>query len=269
MNPSFNNLFSVKGKVALVTGGSRGIGEMIAAGLLANGAKVYISSRKAEACDAAAKRLSEAYKGECISLPADLSQMSGVESLAERISKQEKKLDILINNAGVAWGAPIDQFPEVGWDKVMDTNVTAVFFTTQKLLPLLRAAGTAENPARVINIGSIDGLKAAIFSTFSYGASKAAVHHLTRFLAAHLTKEHINCNAIAPGPYPTWMLSTGVGFGGKTDDVDWDVIGKNNPSGRVGTPEDIAGLTIFLCSRAGNYVVGQVIATDGGIVGTS
>lgn len=269
MQPDFKNLFSVKGKTALVTGGSRGIGEMIAAGLLANGAKVYISSRKAEACDAAAKRLSETYKGECISLPADLSQMSGVESLAERITSKEKKLDILVNNAGVAWGAPIDQFPEVGWDKVMDTNVKAVFFTTQKLLPLLRAAGSAESPARVINIGSIDGLKAAIFSTFSYGASKAAVHHLTRFLAAHLTKEHINCNAIAPGPYPTWMLSTGVGFGGKTDDVDWDVIGKNNPSGRVGSPEDIAGLAIFLCSRAGNYVVGQVIASDGGIVATA
>ena len=269
MQPNFTNLFSVKGKVALVTGGSRGIGEMIAAGFLANGAKVYISSRKAEACDATARRLSEAYKGECISLPADLSQMPGVESLGERLSKMESKLDILVNNAGVAWGAPIETFPEIGWDKVMDTNVKAVFFTTQKMLPLLRKAGTAESPARVINIGSIDGLKAAIFSTFSYGASKAAVHHLTRFLAAHLTKEHILCNAIAPGPYPTWMLSTGVGFGGKTDDVAWDVIGKNNPSGRVGTPEDIAGLALFLCSRAGNYVVGQVIASDGGIVGTS
>jgi 2-deoxy-D-gluconate 3-dehydrogenase len=151
----------------------------------------------------------------------------------------------------------------------MDTNVKGVFFLTQKLLPLLRAAGAAGDPARVINIGSIDGLQAAIFDTFSYGASKAAVHHLTRFLAAHLTKERILCNAIAPGPYPTWMLSTGVGFGGQTEDVDWNSVGKNNPSGRVGTPQDIAGLAIFLASRAGEYVVGQVIASDGGAVGTS
>jgi 2-deoxy-D-gluconate 3-dehydrogenase len=148
MYPDFKDIFSVRGKVALVTGGSRGIGEMIAAGLLANGAKVYISARKAEACDATAKRLSETYKGECISLPADLSQMDGVKSLAERLSAREKSLDILINNAGVAWGAPLDDFPEVGWDKVMDTNVKGVFFTTQKMLPLLRKAGTAESPAR-------------------------------------------------------------------------------------------------------------------------
>jgi 2-deoxy-D-gluconate 3-dehydrogenase len=269
MYPKFNDIFSVRGKVALVTGGSRGIGEMIAAGFLAGGAKVYISARKAAACDETARKLSEAYKGECISLPADLSQIDGVKSLAERLSARESKLDVLINNAGVAWGAPLDDFPEVGWDKVMDTNVKGVFFTTQKMLPLLRKAATAENPARVINIGSIDGLKSAVFSTFSYGASKAAVHHLTRFLAAHLTKEHILCNNIAPGPFPTWMLSTGVGFGGKTDEVDWDVIGKNNPSGRVGTPEDIAGLAIFLSSRAGQYIVGQTIACDGGVVGVS
>ncbi len=269
MTTTFDGLFSVQGKVALVTGGSRGIGEMIAAGLLAAGAKVYISSRKAAVCDATAKRLSEAYQGECISLPADLSVMEGVTSLATRLADLEPRLDILINNAGAAWGAPIDAFPEVGWDKVMDTNVKAVFFLTQKLLPLLRKAGAEGAPARVVNIGSIDGLKSATFDTFSYGASKAAVHHLTRFLAAHLTKERILCNAIAPGPYPTWMLSTGVGFGGETETADWDRIGRNNPSGRVGTPEDIAGLAIFLCSRAGEFVVGQVIASDGGVVGVS
>ncbi|OYU68781.1 MAG: 3-oxoacyl-ACP reductase [Alphaproteobacteria bacterium PA2] len=269
MANDFNNLFSVKGKTALVTGGSRGIGEMIAAGLLAGGAKVYISSRKADVCDATAKRLAETYGGECISLPADLSQMSGIVSLAGRLSEAEARLDILVNNAGAAWGAPIDEFPEVGWDKVMDTNVKGVFFLTQKLLPLLRKAGAAGEPARVINIGSIDGLKSAAFDTFSYGASKAAVHHLTRFLASHLTKERILCNAIAPGPYPTWMLSTGVGFGGDTENADWDRIGQGNPSGRVGTPQDIAGLVIFLSSRAGEYVVGQTIASDGGAVGTS
>jgi 2-deoxy-D-gluconate 3-dehydrogenase len=268
MQSDFTNLFSVRNKVALVTGGSRGIGEMIAAGFLANGARVYISSRKADVCDATASRLMERFGGECISLPADLSQLAGVEKLARLLSERESRLDILVNNAGAAWGAPIDSFPEAGWDKVMDTNVKAVFFLTQKLLPLLREGAKGE-PARVINIGSIDGLKSAAFSTFSYGASKAAVHHLTRFLAAHLTRERILCNAIAPGPYPTWMLSTGVGFGGETENADWERIGRGNPSGRVGSPEDIAGLAIFLSSRAGEYIVGQVIATDGGVVGTA
>ncbi len=268
MKNDLTNLFDVSGKTALVTGGSRGIGEMIAAGLLANGVKVYISSRKAAACEETASRLQEQFGGTCVALPADLSTVDGAEGLAKRLSEQEDKLDILVNNAGVAWGAPLDEFPEKGWDKVMDTNVKGVFFLTQKLLPLLRKSGTAENPARVINIGSIDGLKSARFQTFSYGASKAAVHHLTRFLAAHLTSEHINCNAIAPGPYPTWMLSTGVGYGGETDGVDWDAVGQGNPSGRVGTPQDIAGLVIFLSSRAGSYIVGQVVASDGGVVGT-
>jgi 2-deoxy-D-gluconate 3-dehydrogenase len=269
MAEKFDNLFSIKGKIALVTGGSRGIGEWIAAGFLAHGAKVYISSRKAEACEATAKRLAEAYGGQCIALPADLSQIAGVESLAKRLSERESKLDILVNNAGAAWGAPFETFPEAGWDKVMDTNVKGVFFLTQKVLPLLRQAASAASPARVINIGSIDGLKSSAFDAFSYGASKAAVHHLTRFLAAQLTREHILFNAIAPGPFPTWMLSTGVGFGGKTEGVDWRAVAERNPSGRMGTPQDIAGLAIFLCSRAGEYVVGQTIACDGGIVGTS
>ena len=269
MSMQLNDLFSIKGKTALVTGGSRGIGEMIAGGFLANGAKVYISARKADACAATAKRLSEAYGGECIALTADLSQLAGVESLTKQLSERESTLDILVNNAGASWGAPLELFPEVGWDKVMDTNVKGVFFLTQKLLPLLRQAARATSPARVINIGSVDGIKAATFDSFSYGASKAAVHHLTRFMAAHLTKEHILFNAIAPGPFPTWMLSTGVGFGGETENVDWQLVGKHNPSGRVGTAQDIAGLAIFLCSRAGEYVVGQTIACDGGVVGTS
>ena len=269
MSPNFQNLFSVKNKVVLITGGSRGIGEMLAAGFLSNGAKVYISSRKAAACEETANRLMAAYGGQVIALPADLSTVEGCASLANQLSAKEDKLDVLINNAGAAWGAPLETFPEAGWDKVMDTNVKGVFFLTQKVLPLLRAAASATSPSRVINIGSIDGLKSAAFSTFSYGASKAAVHHLTRFLAAHLTGEHILCNAIAPGPFPTWMLSTGVGFGGATEDVDWDKVGKGNPSGRVGSPEDIAGLALFLSSRAGEYVVGQVIACDGGIVGTN
>jgi 2-deoxy-D-gluconate 3-dehydrogenase len=268
MQASFDDLFNLKGKTALVTGGSRGIGEMIAAGFLANGVKVYISSRKADVCDATAARLAQTYGGECASLPADLSQMAGIESLAARLSERETKLDILVNNAGASWGAPLDSFPESGWDKVMDTNVKGVFFLTQKLMPLLRKAAE-DSPARVINIGSIDGLKTAAFETFSYGASKAALHHLTRFMAAHLTKERILFNAIAPGPYPTWMLSTGVGFRGETENVDWGAVGKRNPSGRVGSPEDIAGLAIFLSSRAGEYVVGQTIASDGGVVAAS
>jgi 2-deoxy-D-gluconate 3-dehydrogenase len=269
MTAEFSDLFSIKNKIALVTGGSRGIGEMIVAGFLAHGAKVYISSRKAQACDETAARLARTYGGECMSLPSDLSQMSGVTSLAERIAQRENRLDVLVNNAGASWGAPIDEFPEVGWDKVMDTNVKGIFFLTQKLLPLLRKAGAEGSPARVINIGSIDGIKTSAFDAFSYGASKAAVHHLTRFLAAHLTKERILCNAIAPGPFPTWMLSTGVGFKGETEGVDWEQVGRRNPSGRVGGAEDIAGLAIFLSSRAGEYVVGQTIACDGGVVASS
>ncbi len=257
------DLFSIEGKVALVTGGSRGIGEMIAAGFLANGAKVYISSRKAEVCDETAKRLQSDFGGECISVPADLSNIEGCEALAGELARREKKIDILVNNAGVSWGAPIEDFPEIGWDKVFDTNVKGVFFLTQKLLPLLRASGSAEDPARVINIGSIDGIKNPIFETFSYGPSKAALHHLTRGLALHLTKENIIVNSIAPGPFPTWMLSTGVGGGGDTD-IDWSAVAKGNPRGRVGTPEDIAGLAIFLSSRAGAYVVGETITCDGG-----
>ena len=269
MAESFDGLFSIKGKVALVTGGSRGIGEMIAAGFLAQGAKVYISSRKADVCEATAKRLAAAYGGECIALPADLSRMAGIEALASGLQQREKQLDILVNNAGASWGETLDAFPEAGWDKVMDTNVKAVFFLTQKLMPLLRAAAAGPSPARIINIGSIDGLKNSSFDAWSYGASKAAVHHLTRFMASRLTGDRILCNAIAPGPYPTWMLSTGVGFGGKTEDVDWASVGQRNPSKRVGSAQDIAGLATFLCSRAGEYVVGQVIASDGGIVGSS
>ena len=261
------NLFSIEGKVALITGGSRGIGEMIAAGFLANGAKVYISSRKAEVCDATAKRLQEEYGGECISVPADLSNLDGINALADKIS-QDDNLDILVNNAGASWGEPIDEYSEQGWDKVMDTNVKGVFFLTQKLLPLLRKSGDAEDPSRVINIGSIDGIKTGLFDAFSYGPSKAALHHLTRVLAASLVKENIIVNAIAPGPFPTWMLSTGVGGGGDVD-IDWSSIGDTNPRGRVGTPEDIAGLAIFLSSRAGAYTVGQTITCDGGVVASS
>ena len=261
-----NDLFSVSGKVVLVTGGSRGIGEMIAAGFLANGAKVYISSRKADVCAATAARLSQEYGGECIAIPADLSDLDGIDSLTRQLSERETRLDVLVNNAGVSWGATIDEFPEIGWDKVMDTNVKGVFFLTQRLLPLLEAGASAVDPSRVINIGSIDGIRTPAFDTVSYGPSKAAVHAMTSQLASKLVKRNILVNAIAPGPYPTWMLSTGVGTGGDVEGTDWDAIGKTMPRGRVGTPEDIAGLAIFLASRAGAFTVGAVITCDGGIV---
>ena len=261
-----NDLFSVDGKIALVTGGSRGIGEMIAAGYLANGAKVYISSRKAEACDATAQRLMGAHGGECVSSPADLSGLDGIDALVAEISKHEDHLDILVNNAGVSWGAPLAEFPEKGWDKVMDTNVKGVFFLIQQLLPLLEAGATAVDPSRIINIGSIDGIRSPAFETYSYGPSKAAVHALTRQLGGKLAPRHVIVNAIAPGPFPTWMLSTGVGTGGDVEGTDWDALGRTNPRGRVGTPEDIAGLAIFLSSRAGAFTVGDVITCDGGIV---
>ena len=195
--------FSIEGKIALVTGGSRGIGEMIAAGFLQYGAKVYISSRKADVCDATADRLQSMYGSTCISIPADLSELEGIESLVAALSERESQLDILVNNAGSTWGAPIDEFPEVGWDKVMDTNVKGIFFLVQKCLPLLRMSATQDDPARVINIGSVDGIKTPGFDNFSYGPSKAAVHHLTRQTAAHLVRENIIVNAIAPGPFPS------------------------------------------------------------------
>jgi NAD(P)-dependent dehydrogenase (short-subunit alcohol dehydrogenase family) len=265
-NLSISELFSVAGKTVLVTGGSRGLGEMIAAGFLANGAKVYISSRKAQVCDATAARLSAESGGTCISIPADLSGLDGVTALATAIAGREDRLDVLVNNAGASWGAPLADFPENGWDKVMDTNVKGVFFLTQRLLPLLEAAASPESPARVINIGSIDGIRNPTFDTFSYGPSKAAVHALTRQLAATLVGRHILVNAVAPGPFPTWMLSTGVGGGGDVANTDWDAVGAANPRGRVGRPADIAGTVLFLASRAGEFIVGDTIVCDGGIV---
>lgn len=260
------DLFSVAGKVVIVTGGSRGIGEMIAAGFLANGAKVYITSRKADVCDATAARLQAEYGSECVSIPADMSTLEGIDGFCAQFRKHEDHLDVLINNAGVAWGAPLEEFPEVGWDKVMNTNVKGPFFLIQKLLPELQKTATHENPTHIVNVGSIDGIKTPVFDNFSYGPSKAAIHHLTRVLAAHLIKRNIIVNGIAPGPFPTYMLSTGVGGGGDTDNTDWDAVGKGNPRGRVGTAEDIAGLAIFLSSRACGFTIGDIITCDGGTV---
>jgi len=250
------NLFSVDGKNVLITGGSRGIGEMIARGYVENGANVFISSRKANVCDGIAEELSKV--GRCTSLPFDLSEMAGVEGLAAALSAKIDKLDVLVNNAGASWGAPIDEFPEAGWDKVMDLNVKSVFFLTQKLLPLLRAAATAPAPARVINIASINGIAPSSLETYSYSASKAGVIMLTRQLARRLASENILVNAIAPGPFPSQMMAATLATAG-------DAIRASNPLGRIGQPEDIAGVAIFLGSRASAYTTGAVVPCDGGI----
>ncbi len=251
------NLFSVDGKVALVTGGSRGIGEMIAAGFLANGVKVYISSRKAEVCDATAQRLMAEQGGECISIPADISSAAGAEYLAGEIAGREDRLDILVNNAGAVWAAPLEDFPESGWDKVMNTNLKGPFYLTKALLPQLRAAASADEPARVINIGSIDALTIPSIENYSYTAAKAGLHYLTRVLAAKLAGDDILVNTIAPGAFESQMMA-------ETIRVHGDRIRASNPRKRIGRPEDIAGVAIFLSSRASAYTTGALITCDGG-----
>jgi NAD(P)-dependent dehydrogenase (short-subunit alcohol dehydrogenase family) len=255
----FKDLFSLKGRIALVTGGSRGIGKMIAAGFLSQGAaKVYITARKAGPCEATAKELSAEYSGECIALPIDISSLTGIDMLAAEIRKREPKLDILVNNAGAAWGADFDEFPEIGWDKVMDLNVKSLFFLTKALAAPLRAAASAEKPAKVINIASIDGIFVNPTETYSYAASKAAVIHLTRRMATKLIKEHINVTAIAPGAFKSDMNRAARDHG--------DEVAQRVPARRIGTDEDMAGAAIYLASRAGDYVVGNTIAVDGGVV---
>jgi NAD(P)-dependent dehydrogenase (short-subunit alcohol dehydrogenase family) len=250
------DLFSIEGKVALVTGGSRGIGLMIARGYAEHGARVYVSSRDAGACAEVAAELSKF--GTCVSLPADLASQPEVLRLASELAAREPALHILVNNAGANWGAPLEEYPDSAWDKVLALNVKAIFHLTVALLPSLEAAATPEDPARVINIGSIDGIQVPLLETYAYSASKAAVHHLTRVLARKLAPRDITVNAVAPGPFESKMTAATLrAFG--------DSIAAGNPRKRIGTPEDMAGVAIYLASRAGAYVTGAVIPVDGGI----
>jgi NAD(P)-dependent dehydrogenase (short-subunit alcohol dehydrogenase family) len=248
-------LFSLEGRTALVTGGSRGIGLMIARGYVEAGARVYISSRKADVCDRVAAELSKV--GTCVSLPADVSTEAGVRGLADALRKHVSKLEILVNNAGANWGAPLAEFPDSAWDKVLALNVKSVFHLTRALVPELEAAAKPNDPARVINIGSIDGLRVPVLETYAYSASKAAVHHLTRTLAIRLAPK-ITVNAVAPGPFESKMMA-------ETLNRFRDAIVGSCPLGRIGEPDDMAGVAIYLASRAGAYLTGTVIPVDGGI----
>jgi NAD(P)-dependent dehydrogenase (short-subunit alcohol dehydrogenase family) len=249
------DLFSLKGRTALVTGGSRGIGKMIAEGFLHQGAKVYISARKAGPCEETAKELSKL--GTCIALPLDASGAEGAKKMAARYLEHEKSLDILVNNAGAAWGAPFDEFPESGWDKVMDLNLKTPFFLTQALHGALKAAGTKDKLAKVINIASIDGIAVNPQETYSYHASKAGLMHLTKRMAIRLIRDNIVVTAIAPGAFASDMNRDARDHG--------DALAKVIPSRRIGTAEDMAGAAIYLASRAGDYVVGSTIIVDGGV----
>jgi NAD(P)-dependent dehydrogenase (short-subunit alcohol dehydrogenase family) len=255
-----SDLFRLDGKVALVTGGSRGIGLMMARGLVDAGATVYLSSRKADACEAAVAALSP--HGTAYALPADVSTEDECRRLVGELAGREQRVHVLVNNAGTNWGAPLEQFPESGWDKVLDLNLKAPFFLTRALLPQLEAAGTADDPARVVNVGSIDGLAVPIFPTYSYSASKAALHHMTRVLARELGPRHVTVNAVAPGPFESRMMhATLESFG--------DQIAAAAPLRRIGRPEDMAGVVVYLASRAGAYVTGAVIPVDGGLATTA
>lgn len=246
-------LFSLEGRVALVTGGSKNLGRHMAEGFIAAGAKVYINSRKADACEKTAAELGP----NCIPLPMDVSSVEGCKALAAALAERESKLDILVNNAGAAWGAPFEEFPEAGWDKVMDLNVKGPFFLTQAMYPLLKAAATKAHPAKVINIGSIDGIRLNPWETYSYHASKSAILYLTKRMAARLVQDQINVTAIAPGAFASDMNRAARDHG--------DAVASNIPNKRIGVAEDMAAAAIYLASDAGNYVVGDTITVDGGV----
>lgn len=250
------DLFSVAGKVVLVTGGSRGIGQMIARGFVEAGARVYVVSRKQSDVERTAAEL--AAHGTCLPLVADLSSEADTSALAQALAARESALHVLVNNAGANWGAPLAEYPDAAWDKVLALNVKGVFHLTRACLPLLEKAARPGDPARVINVGSIDGLRVPLLETYAYSASKAAVHHLTRVLAMRLAPQGITVNAIAPGPFESKMMAA-------TLDRFREAIVASCPLGRIGEPEDMAGVAIYLASRAGAYVTGTVIPVDGGI----
>ena len=253
------DLFDLTGKVAVVTGGTRGIGLMMARGLLQAGASVYISSRKPEAGRAAVTELSG--YGTVLSVPADLSREEECTRLAVEVGRSEERVHILVNNAGATWGAPLAEFPASAWDKVLNLNLKAPFFLIRAFLPLLEAAGTADDPARVINVGSIDGLRVSGLPTYSYAASKAGLHQLTRVLARELGPRHITVNAVAPGPFESKMMAATLASSGEQ-------IAASSPLGRIGRPDDMAGVAVFLSGRGAAYVTGAIIPVDGGIWAT-
>ena len=253
----YEHLFGVRGKAALVTGGTRGIGLMIAEGLVRAGARVYVASRKVDACQAAEAALSE--YGECIALPADVGSMEGCHALAAEIAVREERLDLLVNNAGLTWNQPLDEFPEKGWDRVMDLDVKGPFFLIQRLLPQLRAAASHEQRAVVVNVSSVNALKPSGLSNYSYVAAKAGLNQLSAQLARDLMDDHINVNVICPGPFKSKMTAPLYA----TEEMDRQMI-ENFPMRRWGAMEDAAGLTILFASKAGSYLTGQVIACDGG-----
>jgi len=249
------DLFSLEGRVAVVTGGSRGIGKMIAQGFVEQGAKVYITARKAEACDETAAELSKI--GECISIPHDISTVDGCREFAAAVTKQDGAIDVLVNNAGAAWGEPFESFPEAGWDKTMDLNVKSLFYLTQAMYGALKEASSEDRPSKVINIASIDGIKINPWETYAYQASKAAVIHLTRRMAARLINDNICVSGIAPGAFASDMNKA-------TRDAP-DQVATMIPAKRIGRSSDMAGTAVFLASRAGDYVVGDTLAVDGGV----
>jgi NAD(P)-dependent dehydrogenase (short-subunit alcohol dehydrogenase family) len=254
---NIDTIFRLDGRVAIVTGGSRNIGKWIAQGFIAQGAKVYISSRKADICEATAAELGP----NCIALPHDVSTVDGCRALAAEFATREPKLDILVNNAGAAWGEPFENFPEKGWDKVMDLNLKSPFFLTQALFPALKAAASDRQPAKVVNIASIDGQRLNPWETYSYHASKAGLIYLTKRMAARLVRDHINVTAIAPGAFPSDMNKAARDHG--------DEVARGIPAGRIGYEEDMAAAAIYLASRAGDYVVGDTLTVDGGLVHAS
>lgn len=253
-------LFDLTGKRALVTGGTRGIGLMMARGLLQAGAQVVISSRKADACEEARAHLSAF--GDVAAVPADLSRHDECLRLAETVTADGAPLHVLVNNAGATWGEPLESFPDSAWDKVLDLNVKSPFWMVQALLPALRASGTADDPARIVNVGSIDALHVSPLPTYSYSSSKAALHQLTRVLARELGPQHVTVNAVAPGPFPSKMMAA-------TLDAVGDAIAAAAPLRRIGRDDDMAGIAVYLASRAGAYLTGAVIPVDGGIATTA